>query len=156
MVVLFWLLMVVLDCCVGLLGSTYICQSRYIHHFAALTLANCTLRHLKPQCELDPNWTQESLTSQSERLIDELFTLTGCSLDRHQSFEQPLFTPSFHYASFFVQSILRTASLDDDWLLKCLALISCHAKQRASTPHDGVRSFFIEDFFFKIIYFSIK
>ncbi|ESN99099.1 hypothetical protein HELRODRAFT_107160 [Helobdella robusta] len=109
------------------------------NHYSHLneTLAHNTLRLLKPNCYLEHNWSEEPLVSQSERVVDEMFMVTRCSLiSSKQSFEQTFSCATFHYCYFSLEAILKLSLLDEVRLVKCLTIIKCHARKVGNADED--------------------
>lgn len=107
-------------------------------------VANSTLRLLEPNCTLPKNWSEEPLTRQATRAVDEIYGRT-VSYKLPGSGEKttydPFPAPTFAYMFYLLQSVLsgrkfRGGEFEETTKLNCLALVSSHASLRSSKK-DG-------------------
>lgn len=85
-----------------------------IDHISSSLIAYCSLQLLQTACELDPNWTQESVTSQAVRCVDILMKrsvteeregMNGRSASTEEE-DETLSTAAFTLAFPLLKSIL--------------------------------------------------
>lgn len=50
-------------------------NKNFMSDFAGALVAHCTLRLLKPECEIDAEWTGEDLDHQVQRVIKKLYSI---------------------------------------------------------------------------------
>ncbi|KAK2840962.1 hypothetical protein Q7C36_012541 [Tachysurus vachellii] len=110
-------------------------------HFLALLVGHVTLRLLKPECELDPAWSQEDLNLATRRTIQLLHTHTVPHREG-QTDARPLSAPGFSFCFPLLQAILsRNSGISEDtelMLTHALQIINTHAQLRSSNDSSDV------------------
>ncbi len=73
-------------------------------------VANVTLRLLKPQCDLDPEWSSEPIQSQIKRAIAQLFDATVAAKRNHEistGAKKAFAAPTFAYCFYLLKGVLK-------------------------------------------------
>lgn len=105
-------------------------------HFLALLVGHVTLRLLKPECELDPAWSQEDLNTATHRTIQLLHTHTVPHREGKTD-ARPLSAPGFSFCFPLLQAILsRNSGTSEEvelMLTHVLQIIHTHSQLRSSS-----------------------
>ncbi|KAK3540518.1 hypothetical protein QTP70_032734, partial [Hemibagrus guttatus] len=110
-------------------------------HILALLVGHVTLRLLKPECELDPAWSQEDLNTATRRTIQLLHTQTVPHRESKTDV-RPLSAPAFSFCFPLLQAILSINSgISEEtelMLTHALQIIHTHSQLRSSSDATDV------------------
>ncbi|KAG9269979.1 eIF-2-alpha kinase activator GCN1 [Astyanax mexicanus] len=105
-------------------------------HFLAVLVGHVTLRLVKPECELDPAWSQEDLDTATQRTVHLLHTHTVPQREGKMD-ARPLSGPGFSFCFPLLQAVLSqnsgTSEETELMLTRALQTIHTHAQLRSAT-----------------------
>ncbi|CAL8247414.1 unnamed protein product [Merluccius merluccius] len=105
-------------------------------HQLAMLVGHVTLRLVKPECELDPAWSQEDLDTAAQRTVLLLYTHTVPQRESKAEVT-PLSAPAFSFCFPLLNSMLRDSSGSteeaESLMNRALQVVNVHAQLRAET-----------------------
>ncbi|XP_062399503.1 stalled ribosome sensor GCN1 [Sardina pilchardus] len=100
----------------------------------AVLVGHVTLRLLKPECELDPAWDEEELTTATQRTVLMLYTYTVPQREGKTEVH-PLSAPAFSFCFPLLQAVLSQSSGSSEetefMMTRALQVLNQHAQLRS-------------------------
>nr|XP_055023389.1 eIF-2-alpha kinase activator GCN1 [Misgurnus anguillicaudatus] len=119
--------------------NTGVCLMPKELNYLAVLVGQVTLRLLKPECELDPEWAQEDLNIATQRTILQLYTHTVPQKEGKTDV-CALSAPAFSFCFPLLQAVLSQSSGSSDeseqMMTHALQVINTHAQLRAQSDDD--------------------